>query len=115
MSAFQVLATVGTVLGLLLTAALTITGWIIAGVKGSLRDIRKECEEQRKELERVHLTMVKEYVQNHDLTDALGRIDKTLDKMAVAWQTAGEKIEGLALALAKIEGASGIGGSRRDG
>lgn len=109
MSAYQILAACGTVLGLLLTVALSIAGWVISGQRAKLTEITGTIVAVQHDLANVKLTIASEYVKDHDLQAALLRLDKTLEKMSASLDTTNSKLEGLALMFAEIRGANSAG------
>ncbi len=113
MNAFQILATCGTALGLLLTVALSIAGWVISGQRAKITEITSLIGSLQKDIAKVHLTMVEEYVKDHDLQSTLERLDKTLDKMASSIESTGAQLQALGLTMARIEGASAASATKR--
>lgn len=108
MTAYQILAVCGTVLGLLLTVALSIAGWVISGQRAKLTEMTTAISGLQHELAGVKLTVASEYVKDHDLQAALLRLDRTLEKMSASVDTTNSKLENLAIMFAEIRGASTV-------
>lgn len=108
MSAYQILAVCGTVLGLLLTVALSIAGWVISGQRARLSEMVTSIAAVQHDLANVKLTIASEYVKDHDLQAALMRLDKTLEKMSTSLDTTNTKLEALGLMFAEIRGANSV-------
>lgn len=106
MSAYQILAVCGTVLGLLLTVALSIAGWVISGQRAKLTEMTAAIMSVQHDLSNVKLTIASEYVKDHELQAALSRLDKTLEKMSASLDTTNNKLETIGLMFAEIRGAS---------
>lgn len=108
MTAYQNLAVCGTVLGLLLTVALSIAGWVISGQRAKLTEMTSAIAAVQHDLSSVKLTIASEYVKDHDLQAALSRLDKTLEKMSQSLDTTNSQLQGLALMFAEIRGANSV-------
>lgn len=106
MSAYQILAVCGTVLGLLLTVALSIAGWVISGQRAKLSEMTAAINAVQHDMSQLKLTMISEYVKDHELQKALERLYQTMEKVSSGLDTTNSKLEGLAITFAKIEGAN---------
>lgn len=106
MTGFQLATIVLSVLGLLLTALNVVFGYWLNSLKSRLQKIDQNHSDLSKELERVHLKMVEEYVKDHDLKAVLERLDKTLDKTANNLEAMGKELQQLNTTVAILERAN---------
>lgn len=102
MGAYQILATIGTVLGLITTIAMTVAGWIVSGERAKRAKVETQLEDMQREFNAIRLELARDYVRSPQLEAILQQIRSEIGSVNDNVRTALGNIQKLEVQVARI-------------